>query len=263
MNINAKPEILFTAPAGRVPSPGWAREYAHRVVAGPEIRHLKSLPWLTIVQATAPASIARHSGFLSILAQQTKNSPVPAKVVFLFSDGPRLRAHDFSAVLRWFPASVVEFAQGARNGALAVEEAWAKLQKEMGGAPKRGPERDVLGQIKGVIEATSDLRAESGRLSATLVAEAFGVAVAEVARSLGQSRQAVSKTPDAKSLQKGLHLFERIARLRTVLAAKDFVAWLNMARPEFDNRAPIDLVRERKVAIVADLAEDMLTGAPV
>lgn len=263
MQTQTKPEILFTAPAGRVPSPGWAREYAHRVVTGPEIRHLKSLPWLTVVQAKAPAIFARHSRFLSVLAERTKNSSAPFKVVFLFSEGPRLRAHDFSSVLRWFPASSVEFAQGGRNGALAVEEAWAKLQKEIGETATKTFERDVLGQIKGVIEATSDLRAESGRLSAVLVAEAFGIAVAEVARSLGQSRQAVSKTPDAKSLQRGLRLFERIARLRSVLAAKDFVAWLNMARPELDNRAPIDLIRERKAAKVADLVGDMLTGAPV
>jgi len=263
MNTQIRPEILFTAPAGRVPSPGWAREYAHRVVDAPGIRHLKSLPWLTVVQAKAPASFDRHAPFLSALAKRTLSSPSPSKVVFLFAEGPRLRADDFSAVLRWFPASAVEFAQGARNGALAVEEAWAKLQKEIGGTPQSAPERDPLGQIKGVIDATSDLRAESGRLSAVLVAGAFGIPVAEVARVLGQSRQAVSKTPDAESSQKGLRLFERIARLRAVLAAKDFAAWLNMARPELDNRAPIDLVRERKAAIVADLAEDILTGAPV
>lgn len=263
MDTQHRPEILFTAPAGRVPSPGWAREYTHRVVTGPQIRQLKSLPWLTVVQVKAPGSFAKHKSFLSLLARITKHSPAPYKVVFLFSEGPRLRAHDFSSVLQWFPASSVEFAQGARNGALAVEEAWAKLQKEIGATPSASLEHDPLGRIKGVIDATSDLRAESGRLSAALVAEVFGIPIAEVARILGQSRQAVSKSPDAESRQKGLRLFERIARLRAVLPAKDFSAWLNMTRPELDNRAPIDLVRDRKVAKVADFAEDMLTGAPV
>ena len=243
MNTQAKPEILFTAPTGRVPSPGWAREYAHRVVDAPGIRHLKSLPWLTVVQAKAPTSFARHAAFLSALAKRTLSSPSPSKVVFLFSQGPRLRADDFSAVLRWFPASVVEFAQGARNGALAVEEAWAKVLKER--AEDSG--RDPLGQIKSVVRATADLRAESGRLSADRVAETFRLSVAEVAKILGATRQAVSKTPDAQALQEGLRSFERIARLRTVLPSEDFRKWLNIPREDLGGRSPLALVRGRGV----------------
>ena len=87
-----------------------------------------------------------------------------------------------------------------------------------GGTILRG-ERRASRTTRGVIDATSDLRAKSGRLSATLVAEAFGISVAEVARSLGQSRQAVTKTSDSKSLQKDLQPFERIARLRSVLVS--------------------------------------------
>ncbi len=259
MNTQTRPEILFTAPAGRVPSPGWAREYAHRVVTGPEIRNLTSLPWLTVVQVRAPASFAKHKGFLSLLAQRTKLSTAPARVVFLFSEGPRLRAHDFSSVLRWFPASSVEFAQGARNGALAVEGAWAKILKERAEDPRRDP----LGQITSVVRATADLRAESGRLSANRVAETFGLSVAEVAKILGASRQAVSKTPDAQALQEGLRSFERIARLRTVLPSEDFRKWLNIPRQDLGGRPPLELVRGRKASVVADLVEDVLTGAPV
>ena len=55
------------------------------IVSAPEIRHLKHLPWLTVVQAKAPGSFSRHVGFLSALAQRTKQSPTPFKIVFLFS----------------------------------------------------------------------------------------------------------------------------------------------------------------------------------
>jgi len=259
MDIQETPEILLTAPAGRVPSPGWAREYAHRVVTGSEIRNLKSLPWLTVVQVKAPAAFAKHKSFLSLLAERTKHSTAPAMVVFLFSEGRRLRARDFSTVLRWFPASSVEFAQGAQNGALAVEGAWAKVLKERAEDPRRDP----LGQITSVVRATADLRTKSGRLSANRVAEVFGLSVAEVAKILRASRQAVSKTPDAQALQEGLRSFERIARLRTVLPPEDFRKWLNIPRPDLGGRPPLDLVRARKASVIADLVEDVLTGAPV
>ena len=122
------------------------------------------------------------------------------------------------------------------------------------------PRRDPLGQIASVVRATADLRAESGRLSAERVAEAFGLSVAEVAKIMGASRQAVSKTPDAQALQEGLRHFERIARLRTILPGGDFRKWLNLQRPSLGGKEPLDLIKA--AAVVADLVEDMLTGAP-
>src|ERR1035437_3295417 len=259
MNTQTRPEILFTAPAGRVPSPGWAREYSHRFVAWPEIRNLKSLPWLTVVQAKAPASLMKQEVFLRVLAERAKHAPFAWRIVFLFDQGRRLKAGDFSSVLRLFPTHSVEFAQGERDGAVAVEGAWAKILKERAEDPRRDP----LGQITSVVRATADLRAESGRLSADRVAEAFGLSVAEVAKILGASRQAVSKTPDAQTLQEGLRHFERIARLRTVLLTEDFRKWLNMPRQDLGGRPPLEPVRGRKASVVADLVEVVLTGAPV
>jgi hypothetical protein len=60
---------------------------------------------------------------------------------------------EFSSVLRWFPASSVEFAQGAQNGALAVEGAWAKVLKERAEYPRRDP----LGQIAFLARCPDDL----------------------------------------------------------------------------------------------------------
>lgn len=257
MEVQATPEILLTSPTAKVPAPSWARPYRHHSVTLNEIRRLHGLPALTVVQAKAPASLVKHV-FVRVLAEAAKRTFSPWKIVFLFDEGPPLKARDFSSVLTWFPTHSVEFAQGARSGAFAVEEAWAKILKERA----EEPHRDPLGQIKSVVRATSDLRTDSGRLSAFRVANVFGLSVAEVAKLLGSSRQAVSKTLDAPSLQDGLRLFERIARLRTVLQPEDFRKWLNMPRPDLGDRSPLDVVRARKAAAVADLVEDMLTGAP-
>jgi len=71
-----------------------------------------------------------------------------------------------------------------------------------------------------------------------------------------------SKTPDAASLQPLLQPFERIARLRTVLDSDDFRRWRNLAKDELDGQTPLDLIRSGKVAVVAELVEDMLTRSP-
>ena len=77
----------------------------------------------------------------------------------------------------------------------------------------------------------------------------------------GRTRQTVSKTPDADSLQDGLAAFEQVARLRTVLAPDAFVKWLRMPNAQLDGTKPLDLLATgRERTIVAGLVEDMLTG---
>jgi hypothetical protein len=122
--------------------------------------------------------------------------------------------------------------------------------------------RDPLGRLKSTIAATADLRAESGRLSARRIAEAFGLTLAQLAAAIGKARQTVWKTADAEALQRRLFAFERIARLRTVLSESDFRSWLNMPNEQLGVRTPIELIRSGKADTVADLAEDMLTGNP-
>ena len=121
---------------------------------------------------------------------------------------------------------------------------------------------DPLGQLKSTIAATADLRAASGRLSARRVAEAFGLTLSQLAAGIGKARQTVWKTDDAEALQPRLFPFERIARLRAVLSDADFRSWLNMPNDQLDDRTPIELVRNGKAEVVADLAEDMLSGSP-
>lgn len=87
---------------------------------------------------------------------------------------------------------------------------------------------DPLGQLKSVLAATADLRSDSGRLSVQKTADLFDLSTAELARHLGRSRQAVSKTDDADSIQTGLLPFARSAGLRAVLSEADFRSWLNL-----------------------------------
>ena len=120
-----------------------------------------------------------------------------------------------------------------------------------------------LGQLQALVEATSDLRASNGNLSANAVADAFGVSINQLGGWLGRTRQAVSKTPDADSLQDGLGAFEQVARLRTVLAPDTFRKWLRMPNGQLDGAKPLDLLATgRERPIVAGLVEDMLTGMP-
>jgi cell division protein ZapA (FtsZ GTPase activity inhibitor) len=156
----------------------------------------------------------------------------------------------------------LEVAQGIQAGEDAFNEAVAKIVATRHLAAEKTERADHLSELKKVIEATDDLRAKSGKLSADKVASVFGLSVAELAALVGRTRQTASKTPDADSLQTLLQPFERVARVRTVLNQNDFRKWLRLANDELDGRTPFEMIREGKVAVVADLVEDMLTGSP-
>jgi hypothetical protein len=94
------------------------------------------------------------------------------------------------------------------------------------------------------------------------VAPAFGISLNQLANWLGRTRQAVSKTPDADSLQNGLGFFERVARLRAAVQQDAFLKWLRMPNSELDQKRPLDLLAGGERQVVADLVDDMLTGAP-
>lgn len=127
-----------------------------------------------------------------------------------------------------------------------------------------GPRRSPLDSTDAVVEATRDLRVDSGRLSANRVATVFGVTIAELARWGRRSKQAVAKTPDADSLQGFLEHLERVARLRIMTDGDaDFRKWLRTPNPGLAKGRPIDLLAEGKWQALADKVDDMLTGAPI
>ena len=111
----------------------------------------------------------------------------------------------------------------------------------------------------------ADLRAtHSGKLSITLVAKLFGMPVAELGRLIGKPhRAALSKTPDADSLQEPLRPFADIALIRSEnLNNKEFRKWLHISNPHMQNRAPIDWIRDGRARDVAGFVHGIITGQP-
>lgn len=261
------PEVLVTGLGSKIAVPGWARRYSPRVASETEIGALEELAPLTVVQAGAPEVILRHRKFLEALSAQQKTTPEPAKIVFVFESKAQLvdAAQRLAKLLARFPRPEdVQFAGGAHQAAFAFQEAWAKVLVGLEAAKSAAANdaNDALAGLRKVIAATADLRTADGRLSAERVADAFGLSTAELAGLLGRSRQAVGKTPSAESIQPGLLPFERVARLRAILDSSDFRRWLNMPSAELDGRTPLALIRAGKVDVVAERAEDMLTGSP-
>lgn len=125
------------------------------------------------------------------------------------------------------------------------------------------PRSSPLDTIKQVLDATADLRTRGGNVSADCVAVLYGISVSQLANWLGKSRQSVTKTPDADSLQPTLAYFERVARLRAVVNTDDeFRKWLRTDSDLLDGKSPLAVMAEGQWQVVADLVDDMLTGAP-
>ncbi len=124
------------------------------------------------------------------------------------------------------------------------------------------PQRSALDEVRSVMASTADLREENGNLSAARIARVFGVNLAQLAGWLGRSKQAVSKTPDAESLQEPLAFFERVARLRMVIGGDAaFRKWLRTSHEPLGSKSPLELLAKGDWQVMADHVEDALTGA--
>ncbi|MBP8257753.1 MAG: DUF2384 domain-containing protein, partial [Opitutaceae bacterium] len=108
----------------------------------------------------------------------------------------------------------------------------------------------------------ADLRSKRGRLSIKLVAELFGMDMIEIGRLVGRANKAaLSKTPDAGSLQQALKPFSDIALLRNDGFGKDaFRKWLNTPNEHMNNRSPLDFIRDGRAADVGGFVFNILTG---
>jgi hypothetical protein len=123
--------------------------------------------------------------------------------------------------------------------------------------------KSPLDQLKAVLESTSDLREANGNLSAARVAKVFGVSLSRLAEWLGRTKQALSKTPDADSLQETLGYFERVARPRMIAQGDaEFRKWLRTPHELLDNAPPLKLLARREWQTLADYVENILTGNP-
>lgn len=126
-------------------------------------------------------------------------------------------------------------------------------------APRPSP----LDRIKGVLGTTADLRVANGNLSADRIAKLYGIALSQLAAWLGRTKQAVSKTPDADSLQNALSYFEHVARLRLVTKSDaEFRKWLRTPRGSLENASPLEILANGEWQAVADYVDNILTGTP-
>jgi hypothetical protein len=161
----------------------------------------------------------------------------------------------------------VEISEDIRAMPRLVENLAAKIraldQREANGT-SREPRFSPLDEVRGVLSASSDLRVQNGNLSASAMARVFGISLNALAGLLGRTRQALSKTPDADSLQTELGFFERVARLRIALRDDaEFRQWLRLPHAELSGETPMRWMARKRWQALADLVDDMLTGAPV
>src|ERR1700733_3570501 len=262
------PSTILTSPTGQVVVPTALRRYAPRVTKPAAIKALRPLPDVTVVRSERIDVLLSHHVFLRALSERFENTPEPSKVVFLF--GAKVWPHDaeegakqLTVLFEYFSRPLdLEVASGINMVDDAFRQALAKIAATRKRVASLESRSSAVGKAKRVIDATADLRATSGKLSAINTAEAFGLSAAELAALIKRSRQAISKTPDADSLQPLLRPFERVAGLRAVLSIDDFRRWLHLANSQVDDRTPLELIRDGKVGMVGDLVEDMLTGSP-
>jgi hypothetical protein len=262
------PSTMITSPTGQTAIPAPLRRYRPTVAGPSEIKSLSRLPELTVVWTKGIDTLLSHRAFLRILSDRLDDTPGPSKIVFLFQTkgrkaSERVRAQELIQLFKYFTRPFdLEVAQGIEAGEDTFREAIAKIVATRDLSTQKTQRPDHLGKLKRIIEATEDLRVKSGKLSANGVASVFGLSVAELAALIGRTRQALSKTPDADSLQPLLQPFERVARVRAVLSKDDFRRWLHLAHDELAGRTPLELIRQGKVTAIGELVEDMLTGSP-
>ena len=262
------PSTMLTSPTGQAVIPAALRRYHPMVTKPAAIKALRRLPDVTVVRSKRIDVLLAHHAFLRALSDRFEQTPEPSKVVFVFeakawARGAEEGAKQLAVLFEYFSRPLdLEVASGIDTVEDAFREALAKIAAMRKRVASAGSGTDALGKAKRVFAATADLRAPSGKLSAINTAEAFGLSVAELAALIGRTRQAVSKTPDADSLQLLLRPFERAGRLRATLSTDDFRKWLHLANDQLRDRTPLELIRDGKVGVVADLVEDMLTGSP-
>ena len=125
------------------------------------------------------------------------------------------------------------------------------------------PRRSPLDNVHEIAESGKDLRVGNGNISAERVAKLYGVSLSQLAAWLGRTRQAVSKTPDADSLQTALAFFECVARLRVILKSDEaFRKWLRTGQEQLNGDSPLHLMSQGEWQTAADFVDDVLTGAP-
>jgi len=254
-----------------------------KVVPGHLLKGLTIIPDVTLVRLNDETRPAELEAIMPQLVHIQAEAPKASYILFSVKEGDKgscrvepasTRHHrdvmmQINQGLSTFsePDRVnVSFAQSPAEFATELDHFRAKLDfvppRPDIHIPKVASRPSPLDRVKEIVEATGDLRVANGNLSAAAVAQVFGVSLSQLADWLGRTRQRLNKTPDADSLQDDLSFFERVARLRAVVPKDGFLKWLRIPNAELDDKKPLDLLASGERQVVADLVDDMLTGAP-
>jgi len=238
--------------------PNWARGYATTRSTVAELCKATKLPEITVVQSSAPRKFMEATDLVSTLLEHFYLTDLSTRLILGFKKAEAEEFLNLAPLLAKYPglASRVELVRQTSDLHDTLLEAITKVLATRA-------EKDPLTEVPAVAKVGQSLRAASGRLDATKIADIFGLSTAELARQIGSTRQRLNKTPDSEGIQAWLLPYERIARLRTVFSDKDFKAWLNTPNAHLENEeAPIQYLKEGAQKPLAAFAENMLTGAP-
>jgi len=105
---------------------------------------------------------------------------------------------------------------------------------------------------------------KTGRLDASLVAEAYGVSLSALARALGVTQSALSKRTTAAAAQDALRELEFAwAALLSAVESPDRVrAWLHALRPDLGGKPPLSLLLEGSAVAFANYVRSVIAGEP-
>ena len=260
------PEIVLATRQGRTTKARLPKAWrVHNVTLNTLMKSRRLAP-ITIVDAKTPEELSDFPELTRTLAERLEGSQ-PNFVVLCFDCHPSMDVGTKVKLLKRFAhPERVEISENVKSVAGLVENLLVKLyalNEHHSDERIRPPRPSPLDQIKSIVSASSDLRVENGNLSAQAIASVFGLSLNALAKILGRTRQALTKTPDADSLQNELGFFERIARFRTVLADDaEFRKWLRMTQAELDGETPFRWIERKRWQALADMVDDMLTGAP-
>lgn len=250
-----RPSHLTATVTRVVPSSNW-KVSSSKLDAINQISDAPDFMWVDL--GKAPNIESAELIILKLAAWEEKAAISP----FYFITGSSLKEADHLTLLTHIythiprPSDVVTDLLGNPDLWSALAKFTAQRKAEAASVTLRAP---VVAPVP-----NADLRAASGRLSIKLIARVFGLTVAEVGRLIGRkSKAALSKTPDAASLQDLLRPLADIALLRAAgLGDEDFRKWLNTANDDLGKESPLALIRAGHLQDVAGFVYGALTGQP-
>ena len=189
-----------------------------------------------------------------------------ASLIFISGKPPRPRDHSAIAELLFnaFPRpEAVEVDLAGEPDVMSAIAKWRVMRRKpvdllpriatRGGAPHRAaqiPNHDLHDST-------------SGRLSADAIRKLYGVTLTQLCEWIGKKKAAVSKTPDAASLQDDLRPLAGVALMRLMLGSNEkFRIWLNTANELLERKSPLHWIANGKTLEVSDFVQDALTGQP-